>query len=574
MLIDGREIAPGSRVEADICIVGGGPAGSTLARALDGCGVSVCMLESGGFDPDPWSQSLLEGDIAADGFHPADHLAAARRAQFGGSAMLWGIQVQPGEETNWARYVVPAPVDFEELDWVPNSGWPFTREELDAFYDRAQSICRLGPARYDAEAWATDSRRRPLLEGDSFDARVFQFGPASVFGEGLESAVAASANLSVYVNSTVVDLQRDATGRRIARATVSARGASPWRVFADTFVLAAGAVENARILLLEREQGRGSGSPSDTLGGFLMDHPAVLLGILQPESPLLFRAAGLYDLHRSGGTAVMGHLSASEPLRRRERILGSCIMLVPRPSARDRVDRTAAAAWRGGLALRPGIGAREATRRVATAIRGVDDIAVLAYRRVLRPEWRHSPSRGGWSRYRNPEKRFSVFEVYAQLEQQPDPANRVMLTAAVDSLDRRRVELRCALTDLDRRTISRMRDVFAEEAEAAGLGRLEPAFGPSDVPVVWTAYHHMGTTRMHSDPQQGVVDENCRVHGTENLFVAGSSVFPTGLGYSNPTLTIVALSLRLASHLSGETLLTTVTGDGFLTNRTEGRDSP
>jgi len=93
--------------------------------------------------------------------------------------------------------------------------------------------------------------------------------------------------------------------------------------------------------------------------------------------------------------------------------------------------------------------------------------------------------------------------------------------------------------------------LFEQAVRQAGVGHLERAF--PDAPAAWrraleAGKHHMGTTRMHAAPRHGVVDENCRVHGTANLFVTGSSVFPSG-GYANPTLTIVALAARLGDHL-------------------------
>jgi choline dehydrogenase-like flavoprotein len=96
-----------------------------------------------------------------------------------------------------------------------------------------------------------------------------------------------------------------------------------------------------------------------------------------------------------------------------------------------------------------------------------------------------------------------------------------------------------------------MTRLFDQAVREAGVGHLDPAF--PDEPSAWRrategGMHHMGTTRMHVAPQHGVVDESSRVHGTTNLFVAGSSVFPSG-GYANPTLTIVALALRLGDHL-------------------------
>ncbi len=101
----------------------------------------------------------------------------------------------------------------------------------------------------------------------------------------------------------------------------------------------------------------------------------------------------------------------------------------------------------------------------------------------------------------------------------------------------------------DRASIRASQEIVDGAMRAAGLGHVELMLGDENPPALIEGnFHHLGTTRMHVDPAHGVVDADCRVHGMRNLYVAGSSVFPT-YGCSNPTLTVVALALRLADHL-------------------------
>jgi choline dehydrogenase-like flavoprotein len=125
-----------------------------------------------------------------------------------------------------------------------------------------------------------------------------------------------------------------------------------------------------------------------------------------------------------------------------------------------------------------------------------------------------------------------------------------MLGDQRDALGLRRIRLDWRLAEADRRSLIAHVRNLATEFGALGIGRMRVDIGdPESWPaVVSGGSHHMGTTRMHDDPRQGVVDRDCRVHGLANLYVAGGSVFPTG-GAANPTLTIVALTLRLADHL-------------------------
>ncbi|MGH9026840.1 MAG: GMC oxidoreductase, partial [Acidimicrobiia bacterium] len=142
----------------------------------------------------------------------------------------------------------------------------------------------------------------------------------------------------------------------------------------------------------------------------------------------------------------------------------------------------------------------------------------------------------------------AAMDVFLRSEQVPDPENRVTLTDEVDALGVPLVHLNWDVTAVD---LDCIRRTLAIVAPRLGLGgsrlQLDPAVG-SPAGAISGGSHHMGTTRMNDDPHLGVVDAECRVHGVANLYVAGSAVFPTG-GYANPTLTLVALTLRLADEL-------------------------
>jgi choline dehydrogenase-like flavoprotein len=139
--------------------------------------------------------------------------------------------------------------------------------------------------------------------------------------------------------------------------------------------------------------------------------------------------------------------------------------------------------------------------------------------------------------------------VGCRLEQAPNPDSRVTLDDIVGPFGMPRARLCWQLTARDRESFRRTQALWRRELAETGAD-FAPA-GADDDP--WTTgmspgAHHMGTTRMHPDPSSGVVDANCRIHGTSNLYVGGSSVFPT-VGWAPPTLSIVALTLRLADHL-------------------------
>ena len=168
MLVDARTVPANKVIETDVCIVGAGAAGITLAREFIGKPFRVCLLESGGFDFEESTQDLYRGNNA--GFHVP--LSVARLRYFGGSTNHWGSYCRPLDE-----------IDFETRDWVPHSGWPFKKSELDPYYDRAQSICQLGPYRYDPQFWQTQAGAPLPLAGDRVVTSIFQMrDPAVRFG--------------------------------------------------------------------------------------------------------------------------------------------------------------------------------------------------------------------------------------------------------------------------------------------------------------------------------------------------------------------------------------------------------
>ncbi|HJW57544.1 MAG TPA: FAD-dependent oxidoreductase, partial [Burkholderiaceae bacterium] len=153
MFIDTRRIEEGSVINATICIIGGGVAGITLALEFDRQGIDVCLLESGGFDPDDNTRSLYRGEAAGMPYRFSD---GCRSRYLGGSSNCWG---------GWCRPLDPW--DFEQRGWVPHSGWPFTLHELAPFYERTHTLLQLGPNNFDPEFWESaigrsDVRRIPL----------------------------------------------------------------------------------------------------------------------------------------------------------------------------------------------------------------------------------------------------------------------------------------------------------------------------------------------------------------------------------------------------------------------------
>ena len=548
MLIDASTLPANRVIETDVCIVGAGPAGVTLARELADQDFQVCLLESGGLNPDPETQALCEGKTISPQRYPTDELHVGRCRQFGGSANYWCIQIDRDENQAHVRHVTPDDIDFEQREWVPYSGWPFRKADLAPYYQKANAICKIGPDVYEAKAWEEDQAKPLSFQSDRIQSSVFQFGPSAVFTHDYREELQASS-VTTYLNASVLEVETNGNASAVTGLRVASLDGKEFRVKARMVVLATGGFENARLLLLsDQVQKAGLGNQNDLVGRFFMDHPGFRFGVFIPASRELFNSTAFYDLRRVNGTPVMGKLSLSEAVLRQEQLLNICVMLVPRPSG---YESRAVNSWRNLLsaAKRKQL-PKDAWKHVKNVVSDLDDIVNYAYRRVKKLDFVYSPRMGGWSRRPADIRTFKAFEVIAQAEQAPNPDNRVTLTEECDRLGRRKVSLNWRWSDIDLETIKRVQQILAQEFAQSGLGEFQPRDQiEGGLPRFGSTHHHIGTTRMHPDPKQGVVDENCQVHGVANLFVAGSSVFPTGGGYANPTLTIVALAVRLADHV-------------------------
>jgi choline dehydrogenase-like flavoprotein len=546
MLIQAHTVERGARVEADICVVGTGPAGMTLLKELRGLGWRIVALESGAQTLDPDAQALCDGATISRDNYPSGALMTSRRRQLGGTANLWNDELDAGQGDELVRLVELDAIDFENRAWIPYSGWPFGKSELQRFYDRAQSIVdpappadrNTRPARHYPELLPKEARLSTVLS---------RFAARTIFTRDYPETLTRDEAISVYLNATLLELVMQ--DNAVSYARVAATPDREFQVRARFFVLAAGGIENARILLLSNGAHRtGLGNQHDLVGRFFMDHPSFRLGVLTPSNRDLFRSAGLYDHHILNGQCVMGKFTFREETMRREQMLNICVTLTPRgrdyESSATKVLKqmihsgsTTAAA----ILLRQELG---------TLTSNWDELLAKVYHKVAKTKLIYFENKGGWSRLPRPERRFRRFELCCLSEQAPNPENRVSLSDEFDRFGQRKAQLYWQWSEVDLRSIRRAQDILKEELKQQGLGDFVRQYelDESDRPPVATPHHHIGTTRMHTDTRQGVVDPNCRVHGVSNLYVAGSSVFPTG-GFANPTLTIIALALRLSYHL-------------------------
>lgn len=510
MIIDARTLSDGTSVEADLAIIGGGPAGITLARAFDGSDVSVCLVEAGGLEPDSDVQAFYRGESVGIEYP----LAATRLRFFGGSSNHWGGYCRPLD-----------PIDFEQRDWVPYSGWPFGIEELKPYYPPATEIVEVSPGYYgDVAYWENATGEHlPALVTGRMRRQFVHFSPPTRFGKRYGPQLEKSGNIRVLLNATVVNIAAGPEGRHIDRLALRTANDKRHTVTARYFVLATGGLENARTLLLSNDVvAAGLGNQNDLVGRFFMEHP-----------------------HVSGfGEIVVADLARLPPLYR-DRVWvegrSSSVKVAFNPAyAFLRERKLLNATFMSGVA---GEYRRDSdTVPGSTVTAGQVDMLRAAHRFLAAGPGPVKPD--------DPDYMGVPLGLGCAGEQAPNPSSRVSLSQEKDAFGLPRIKLDWRLTEQDRRSLLEHMRSLAMEYAALGIGRMRLNIEDDGL---WPARvdggsHHMGTTRMHDDPGRGVVDRDSRVHGIDNLYVAGSSVFPTG-GSANPTLTIVALTLRLADHL-------------------------
>ena len=527
MFHDTRDLEDGAEVSADICIAGVGAAGIAIAQELLGQSLKVVLLTSGGLEFQRAAQELYAGESVG---RPTFSPYRSRVRMYGGSTTAWAAQCRPLQ-----------PLDFERRDWVRYSGWPLSRDALEPYYRRAQTVTQLGPYDYDADSWSRKGKPVLPVDRDRLDVRLYQFGYPVDFGEVYKDDLAASRNVDVYLHANVVEVDVHPEGRRVSGFEVRTMDGAAVRFVARDYVLACGGLENPRLLLASnRVVPTGLGNGHDLVGRFYTDHPFLFTGYYDPARPELDRSLHVIEDYDRVGWEQRAHaaLALPEETIRREQLNDCAVYFIRRPNYKIQPPY-----------FRPGM---QSLAHLADLARGADlpDDRLGSHLRNIGaglPDISRVFARRLFESVR-PKPRLAL---RTALETTPNPDSRVMLGDRRDRFGVPQVRVDWRVNVDDQRGLHRLYEVMRSEFARLGLGELveNPETDSEGWPVSMTSgMHHMGTTRMHRDPSQGVVDADCRVHGLANLYIAGSSVFPTG-GVANPTLTIVALAIRLAEHL-------------------------
>lgn len=532
----------------DVCVIGAGPAGIALARELGQAGVDTVLLESGGARFERETHDLNRGEVLDEEAHGP--LEAYRRRRFGGATTSWGGRCAPFDA-----------VDFEARPHVPHSGWPISRAALAPHYQRAHDYCDLGPCVYTA-AEALPGPARAMIPGlvdrEVAEGGLYLFSPPTDFGAKFGPELRASGPVQVLLHAECARLVTNREGTAVQAAEVLSPGGHRVVIVARRFVLAAGGLEVVRLLLRSNDvHASGLGNARGLVGRFYMCHVIHRFEVEASSPDVVWdyettrhgvycqRALGVRP-ERQAAHGLLNHRAhieqedLADPAHRSGVLSAAYLVksMLASPAAEGVAGR--ADALSRGILRRGQARAGQYGEHLANVAR--DARGVLRFG-------------GRWARQRvfgarqlpsivlpSPSRRYTL---RLDAEQAPCSASRVTLGEATDAFGHRRLRVDWRCTSLDGESALRAVALLGAALERCGAGRVlsTPAFVPEA-----TGGHHLGTTRMSADPARGVVDEEGRVHGVANLYVASTSVFPTS-SYANPTLTLLALTLRLADHL-------------------------
>lgn len=532
MIDDAQSLSTDAVTDADILIVGGGAAGISLAMNFINSPLKVVLLESGGLTYERKTQSLYRGRNVGLRYEPLD---LCRVRMFGGST----------DRRGWAGWCkIFNEFEFEKRDWVQLSGWPISKQELAPYYKKALATVAL-PQDLEklAQAETIGPGCLPLGGGDCVNEPI----PLSTLphlSEAWTETLRASKSVRIILHANVVGIDTEETGREVTSVRFSTLDRQVFTVKPRITVMAAGGIENARLMLSSNKTVKaGLGNATGWVGRCFMDHPRYAWGQIAaaPDSDQLLRynpthGAGQrrYGVPPPGARPLFGlGISLSDEVQKRERVLGSRSWILP-------------VAPQGEAA-----GGRELRELVLWATRGrLPSDFLLRGRKVLGDI--PNAVAASIAHLRSIVNRTTHWQFLTILEPEPNPDSRVLLDDISDPFGMPRVKLDWRLTPLAEHTLETTKKFIVRDLQSIGVrcavegeggARTNQSF--EDPRWVW---HHMGTTRMSADPRQGVVDANCKVHGMRNLYIAGSSVFPT-CSNDMPTLTLMALAHRLADHL-------------------------
>lgn len=539
-----QEIPSDALGDSPVLVVGAGPAGIVQALELRRHGVAVTMLAGGADGYDAGFQALADGEIADPRRHAP--MAIAVRRALGGTSLLWGGRCVPFDD-----------IDFADRPHVPLGGWPLRHAEIAPWYETGMRYLNAGAPAFSAPLPAVAAMAECRID------RLERWSERRNLRRLHAAALERDPGLRILLGAVAVGIAVDPVTGHVAGVTVCLASGARTVLRARAVVLACGGLETTRLLLAARiDRPRLFGGGATMLGRTYMGHFEGRIAdvVFSPAMP-----ADAFDFFiDASGRYARRRLTIDAATQQRHGLLNIAAWpdnpLLSAPAHRSAILSLAylSLATPGlGRLLEPEAirrkylehGVRDVGRHLANIAAGLPE-AVREAGRFLYRRYVASPRLPGFF-IRNQARRYALFY---HAEQAPNLASTVSLGAARDRLGLPRLKIDLRYAESDAQSVVNAHAVIDRNLRAAGLGQLVYHCREDErigriCDQMTDGYHQIGTIRMAADPAKGVVDADCRVHGTANLFVASSAVFPTS-GQANPTLLVTALSARLAAHVA------------------------
>ena len=527
MIVDGRVLDANSTRKTNVCIMGGGVAGLVLAKELAASFKKIIIIESGGEYYDQETQELYAASTNNKNYYP--NSLYSRLRFLGGSSNHWENNTSPLD-----------PIDFEKRDWIENSGWPVDYDDVAQHYPAAGEYCGVKDDGYDKKVWSKRLNKEDVFSNSvSLETGIAKAArPSTRFYNSYGKEIAALPSIEIITNANAVDVEFDENTKNISKVYFESIPGIRHEVSTDLCVMCLGGIENARMLLAFNEKyDHRLGNRYDNVGRYFMDHPVVRAAQFYAHDMsryTLYKPTDLVDRIVLGFWKLRADTLAANKLNN---------IRMPLVSA---TNYTMSDGISSHHILKDALSNGELPEdfgsHLLNFVRDFDMVAEAVSRRKF-----------GTKIFDHADE-IAAYQMPIMMEQTPHRDNRIKLGDSKDRFGIRRIEIEWQLKEDDKEKFWQALTLVANEVGANSLGRIRLLQERSE--RIWGdqlgfGHHHMGTTRMCHNYKDGVTDATQKVFGTNNLFVAGSSVFPTG-GHVPPTLTIVAMTIRLAKYISRE----------------------
>jgi choline dehydrogenase-like flavoprotein len=550
MIISEKDIIQGVCLETEICIIGSGPAGISIALELIKANKKIVILTGGGYHETEFNRDLNKGSVDSNCSH--EPLEENRRRVFGGASTAWGGRCIPMDA-----------IDFQKRSWIPNSGWPISDNDLKPYYEIASTYLKTGIFDYNAPT-AFKQKQNEILYGidneDIISTKIERWSTPVNFAKEFAQFFKNQNNVKVIINSHLITFETfDEKKIKLINAIV---GNKKFTIKANFFILACGGIENPRLLLASKNKfhPNGIGNKYDIVGRFYMSHFFGTYATLVPNDRknIIFNfekdKTGVYLRRRWWITEKAQH----------EKLIGNVIFFLHKANDQNGHKDVLFSFVYIAKYFISLISEKSIKSVKAKWIKSKADFYVHSTV-ILKEGWRDLPQiiKMAFKRFQKRRLPFIIpnvnseqFGLYFQAEHNPNYDSRITLDETnCDVMGIPYANVKIEFSELDKRTIIESHKIFVDRYIKANLGKVTFSenglndFINKKIYSFNSSAHHLGTTRMSNDPAYGVVDKNCLVHGMTNLYVAGSSIFPTG-GHVNPTFTIVAMAIRLGEHIN------------------------